>query len=300
LGFALWEAPLPLSMTGFGAAAGPAGGGRLRVDVRTVNHRHLTLQFKLPDELAPHEGELRVLARQHFDRGQVTTTARWDEVPAAGAAFGVNHERAREVIAALRELQTAFGLPGDVDLTLVARQPEVLERREAQGEPVAWTEVEAIVRAAFEDARRLRTREGAALAAELSERLASLAALADAVERRAPARLTRERDRIRKHVAELADGVAVDEGRLAQEIALLADRLDVREEIVRLGAHVAGARAALDRDGPVGKELGFLAQEMLRETNTIGSKANDADIAKDVIAMKGELEKVREQLENLE
>jgi len=200
----------------------------------------------------------------------------------------------------LRELQTAFGLPGDVDLPLVARQPEVLARREPTPDALEWDEVAAVATAAFEDVRRLRAREGALLAAELSDRLARLAELAAAVEQRAPARLLRERDRLREHVAALAGGIAVDEGRLAQEVAVLADRMDVREELVRLDAHTTAAREALTRDGPIGKELGFLAQEMLRETNTIGSKANDAEIARYVIDMKGELEKVREQLENLE
>ena len=291
---------MPLSMTGFGAAEGAAGGGRLRMDVRTVNHRYLTLQLKLPDELSPHEGQLRELARRNFDRGHVSVSARWLDGSPMRSALAVDHERAREVIAALRELQAAFGLPGDVDLPLVARQPEVLARREPLPDALRWDEVEPVAAAAFEDVRRLRAREGALLADELSNRLARLAALAGAVEARAPARLVRERDRLREHVASLAGGIAVDEARLAQEVAVLADRIDVREELVRLAAHVSAAREALTRNAPIGKELGFLAQEMLRETNTIGAKANDAEIARHVIDMKAELEKVREQLENLE
>jgi len=290
---------LPLSMTGFGAAEGAAGGGHLRMDVRTVNHRYLTLQFKLPDQVSPHEAPLRELARRHCDRGHVTVTARWLGGLPVSSALAVDHERAREVIAALRELQAAFGLPGDVDLPLVARQPDVLSRGSA-GEPLSWEEVEPVATRAFEDVRRLRRREGMVLAAEIDERLGRLHELTDHIDRRAPARLVRERDRLREHVASLTDGLAIDEGRLAQEVAVLADRLDVREELVRLRAHLAASREALGRDGPVGKELGFLAQEMLRETNTIGAKANDAEIARSVIAMKGELEKVREQIENLE
>ena len=291
---------MPLSMTGFGAAEGAAGGGHLRMDVRTVNHRYLTLQLKLPDELSPYEGQLRELTRRHCDRGHVSVTVRWVEATPMPSALAVDHERAREVIAALRELQAAFGLPGEVDLPLVARQPDVLARRDHARAPLPWPEVEAVATAAFEDVRRLRAREGAVLAVELSERLARLAELAVAVEQRAPDRLLRERDRLRERVAALASGLALDEGRLAQEVALLADRLDVREELVRLRAHVGAAQEALTRDGPIGKELGFLAQEMLRETNTIGAKANDAEIARLVIAMKGELEKVREQIENVE
>lgn len=130
--------------------------------------------------------------------------------------------------------------------------------------------------------------------------MAAIEELADRVAERAPGRLVRERDRLRAAVAELLDGRPVDDGRLAQEIAFQADRLDITEELVRLRAHAEAVRAALAADRPAGKQLGFLAQELGREVNTIGSKANDAEITRHVIAMKGELEKFREQLENLE
>jgi uncharacterized protein (TIGR00255 family) len=146
----------------------------------------------------------------------------------------------------------------------------------------------------------MRRREGEVLTHELVHRLELLEAGGEAVARAAPERLIRERDRLRATVAELLDGRPLDDARLAQEIALLADRLDVTEEIVRFRAHIAAARAALASDKPVGKQLGFLAQELGREVNTMGSKANDPAIAQQVIGMKGELEKVREQLENLE
>ncbi|HMH82005.1 MAG TPA: DUF1732 domain-containing protein, partial [Gemmatimonadales bacterium] len=146
----------------------------------------------------------------------------------------------------------------------------------------------------------MRAREGAVLAAELAGRLAALETGARAVEQRAPERLTAELVRLRKAVAELAGGVPVDEQRLALEVALLADRVDITEELVRLRAHLGASRDALGRNEAVGKQLGFLAQELLREVNTIGSKANDAAITQAVITMKGELEKYREQLENLE
>jgi len=146
----------------------------------------------------------------------------------------------------------------------------------------------------------MRAREGAALATELVGRLDALADGARAVERRAPERLDAELARLKKAVTELAAGVPVDEQRLAVEVALLADRVDITEELVRLRTHLGACREALAGDGAVGKQLGFLAQELLREVNTIGSKANDAVIAQAVIAMKGELEKFREQLENLE
>ena len=146
----------------------------------------------------------------------------------------------------------------------------------------------------------MRRREGDVLAAELRHRLDLLDAGGKAVAERAPERLVRERDRLRASVRELLDGRPVDEQRLAQELAFTADKLDITEELVRFRAHLAAAREALASDRPAGKQLGFLAQELLREVNTIGSKANDAVITQTVIAMKGELEKFREQLENLE
>ena len=146
----------------------------------------------------------------------------------------------------------------------------------------------------------MRAREGEALAAELLHRLDLLDSSVERISRSAPERLLRERDRLRAAVGELLDGRTIDEGRLAQELAFQADRLDITEELVRFRAHSSAARGALAASRPIGKQLGFLAQELGREVNTMGSKANDAAIAQEVIAMKGELEKFREQLENLE
>jgi len=291
---------LPNSMTGFGAAEGPVGGGRLRVEIRTVNHRHFNLAPKLPADLSGLEGELRERLRREFDRGHVALQARWTETPERNGAFAVDLDRARAVTAQLRELQSVLGLSGDITLELVTRQPDVLSMGSTDASPPAWSEVEAVVAQAAADCRAMRAREGEALAAELRHRLDLLEASATAIERRAPERLVRERDRLRGAVAELLDGRPADEGRLAQEIAFQADRLDITEELVRFRAHVAAVREALAAPRPVGKQLGFLAQELGREVNTMGSKANDAEIAQQVIAMKGELEKFREQLENLE
>ena len=165
---------------------------------------------------------------------------------------------------------------------------------------MTWTELEPIVEQAAREVLTMREREGQALAADLSGRLDAIDSHARTVDTRAPSRLTAELERLKRAVAELAVGVPVDAQRLAVEIALLADRVDISEELVRLRTHLAACREALASDGRVGKQLGFLAQELLREVNTIGSKANDAVITQSVIAMKGELERFREQLENLE
>jgi uncharacterized protein (TIGR00255 family) len=287
-------------MTGYGAAEGDTARGTLRVEIRTVNHRFFNFAPKLPAELMPLEAELRERLRREFDRGHVTVHARWLGAAAAESSLHVDLDHAQVVATSLRELQHMLGLGGELDLALVARQPDVLVRSSQVAEPPEWDEVEPIVGVAAAACRQMRAREGAALVADLLGRVEEIGQHATAVEQRAPARLERERDRLRASVVQLLDGRAVDDTRLAQELAITADRLDITEELVRLRTHLAAVREALAGDGPVGKRLGFLAQELGREVNTIGSKANDADIASHVIAMKGELEKLREQLENLE
>jgi uncharacterized protein (TIGR00255 family) len=291
---------LPYSMTGFGAADGPVAGRRLRVEIRTVNHRYFNLSAKLPGDLTALEGELRERLRRGFDRGHVTVHARWSEQPESDAAFEIDFDRARVVAARLREMQETLGLGGEVTVELVARQADVLGARSNGAVEVAWSDVEPVVAQAAAECLAMREREGKALTDELRHRLDLLEESVQEVAARAPDRVVRERDRLRSAVAQLLDGRTIDESRLAQELAFLADKLDITEELVRFRAHAAAAREALSGDGPVGKRLGFLAQELGREVNTMGAKAGDAVIAQTVIAMKGELEKFREQLENLE
>lgn len=288
-------------MTGFGSAEDRVLGGRLRVDIRTVNHRYFNPQLKLPAELSGIEAELRERLRQLLERGHVAVTARWVEAPTQETGVSVDLARARQVVAAAQQLKKKLKLKGSVDLAFVARQPDVMSAANGNAEtPVTWGDVKPIVERAARDVLTMREREGRALADELGARLGALEAGARTIEERAPARLTAEHARLKQAVTDLMAGGQVDEQRLALEIALLADRVDITEELVRFRTHVAACREALASDQPVGKQLGFLAQELLREVNTMGSKANDATITHAVIAMKGELEKLREQLENLE
>ena len=288
-------------MTGFGSADGSVLGGRLRVEIRTVNHRFFSPQLKLSSDLAPLEGELRERLRELIGRGHVVVMARWVETrPSAGPALIVNVERAQAVVQALRELKKRLRLKGEPGLDFVARHPEVLIGKNGDETGPTWADVRPVVEAAARDVLAMREREGETLAADLSARLDALESLTAGVEARAPERVKAEHARLTEAVAQLAAGVQIDAQRLALEIALLADRLDITEELVRFKSHIAACRSALAGDGAVGKQLGFLAQELLREVNTMGSKANDAAITHAVIAMKGELEKFREQLENLE
>src|SRR6266566_3076927 len=271
-------------MTGFGSAEGNVLGGRLSIEIRSVNHRYYNPQLKLPFELGGVEGPLRERLRQLLERGHVTVTARWIEAPQREATVAVDLARARQLVAAAKELKKRLKLKGDVDLAFVARQPEVLTPHQDGVAAPQWSDVEPIAE------RAVRELLG----------MGALETGARAIEQRAPERLTAELARLKQAVAELAAGVQVDEQRLAVEVALMADRVDITEELVRLRTHLAACREALASDGAVGKQLGFLGQELLREVNTIGSKANDAAITQTVIAMKGELEKFREQLDNLE
>ena len=291
---------MPRSMTGFGAAEGVVAGGRLRLEVRTVNHRHLNVQLKAPGDLMALEADVRERLRAHFERGHAAVSIRWVEEPQAAAGVSVDAERARGVVAALRALGKTLGIAGDVDLATVARIPDVVRVSGAEA-VIDQAAVLAVVDKAAAACVAMREREGAALAADLRERIARLRALRAQVAERAPARLVAERDRLAANVAVLLNGTAPDPARLAQEIAFIADRLDITEELVRLDAHLASVEGTLaNGSAAVGKQLGFLLQELGREVNTIGSKANDAGISAAVIAAKGELEKMREQIENLE
>ncbi len=294
------DAQVPNSMTGFGVADGPFAGGRVQAEIRSVNHRHLNLQCRMPSALQAFEEPVREAVRSRLERGHVTLTVRWLEEPARTGTVVVNTERAGAVVSALSRLKEEFGLDGTIDVGVVARYADVLVTEEVSPEAGEARDLVVVVEQALERLVEMRRREGAVLCSELGGRLDSIETALARVSERAPVRVTAERDRLRRAVSELLDGRPVDDQRLAQEIAFLAERLDITEEMVRLAAHLAAARTALADDRAQGRTLSFLGQEMLREINTIGSKANDALIAQDVIAMKGELEKYREQLENLE
>jgi uncharacterized protein (TIGR00255 family) len=293
------------SMTGFGDAERETAAGTLRVELRTVNHRHLNANFRLPSALMRWEAEMREWLRGHFQRGHINCSVRLE--PAAGTPRGLrlDPERVQTYLALLNQLREDFGIAGEPDLALIARYPDVFVRDESADDAPAELPPEEL-RAAVEDAARrcvvMREDEGRRLHDDLEGRIRSIEAALAVVEERAPERLVAERDRLRRAVQELAAGVGVDADRLAQEVAYIAERWDVNEELVRFRSHNELFRELLDAEAaePVGKRLSFLVQEMHREANTIGSKANDATIAHRVIAIKEEVERLREQVENVE
>jgi uncharacterized protein (TIGR00255 family) len=288
------------SMTGFGAADGMVGEGRVSVEVRSVNHRFFSPSIKLPNVLARWESDVRDALRRKVSRGHVTLAARFER---EGEASPIDESRFGAYVTQLRSLQERYDLDRALDVGTVLRLHDVFagsSREDLRAE--AGPELLRIVDRAVDALLQMRGDEGLRLTAYLEERLHVIEGALGRIAVRAPERVLEQRDRLRQAVRELAGGVDVDEHRLAQEIALLADRLDVAEELSRFHGHITAFRAALAAPQPdgVGKRLGFLLQEMLREANTTGSKGNDGAIVADVLMIKEELERIREQVENLE
>ena len=289
------------SMTGFGAADGVVGDARASVEIRTVNHRFFSPNLKLPAAFARWEGDIRELLRQKIARGHVSLVARVDRPPVTTGPV-IDEVRLAQYATALKDLQKKHSLGGEVDLATVLRLPDVINAPSEETDAKAGEALAAIVSRAADNLIAMRRTEGALLAAFLLERVAAVESRLARIEGRAPIRLKEQHERIKRTVSELMDGAGADPQRIAQEIAILADKLDVAEELDRFRSHLAAFRETSQSKtaDPVGKRLGFILQEMVREANTIGSKANDAQIQEDVIATKEELERIREQVENLE
>jgi len=288
------------SMTGFGSADGKVGTFAVSVELRTVNHRFFNPSLKLPGGFTKWEGEVRELLRQRVARGHVSLTARIDRD--AGRHAGINEERFGEYVAALRDLQSRHGLSDQLDVASILALPDVIKVGTEDIAQGTVQELLAIVDDAVVALRRMRGEEGARLSLFLLERIDLVESSLTRIAARAPARLAEQVNRMKKAVRELAGAVSVDPQRLAQEVAVMADRLDIAEELNRFAGHVVSFRESVNRGGtePVGKRLGFLLQEMVREANTLGSKASDALILAEVVLIKEELERIREQAENIE
>jgi uncharacterized protein (TIGR00255 family) len=293
------------SMTGFGEAEAVTGVGRVRVELRTVNHRYLNVNARLPTSLARLEPELREWLRGPFARGHVNCTVRIERDDAAAAAgLRLDEDRVAAYLSIFGELTDRFGVTGSPDLATLSRFNDIIVRVDPEGEGAQITadELRDVVIEAAERTNRMRDDEGLRLERDLEERVRAIEARLDEVAMLAPARLISERNRLRDAIRDLLEGIALDETRIAQEIALLAERWDLNEELVRFRSHIelflelTRARS----EEAVGKRLGFLVQEMHREANTLGSKANSASISHQVVAIKDEIERLREQVENVE
>jgi uncharacterized protein (TIGR00255 family) len=291
------------SMTGYGSADGVISGHRVSVEVRSVNHRFFTPSIKLPQALTRLETDVRELLRKHVTRGHVSLSLRFERDVTEGPRIDV----ARLVSYAdqLRAIPVSAGIDPKISIESLLRLPDVVVSGSDDDESIAdmdASQILGLITTAVTTFVTMREAEGARLAQYLLERLVIIEGALARLAARAPERLVEQRDRIAAAVQELAAGVAVDPQRMAQEIAILADRVDVAEELSRFASHNEACRAAIAAPGSdaVGKRLGFILQEMVREANTTGSKANDAAMQRDVVLIKEELERMREQVENLE
>jgi uncharacterized protein (TIGR00255 family) len=291
------------SMTGFGHADGTVGSLHVNVEIRTVNHRFFSPSIKLPAAFTQWETEVREVMRTRVSRGHVTLNARTERA-APAINPGIDAVRFGEAVQTLRALTVQHGLAGGVDLASVLRMPEVIttHRDPAEDNHGTAPELIAIVEHALVSLNKARAEEGVRLVAVLLERLALVRSAVERIALRAPERVLAHRDRLRQAVLDLTAGIPLDDQRLMQEIALLADRIDVSEEMDRFRSHLTAFEQTLEQAPPdgVGKRLGFLLQELLREANTTGSKGADNAVLQDVVAIKEELERIREQVENLE
>lgn len=292
------------SMTGFGEAERQTEAGILRVEIRTVNHRHLSVNFRTPASLAKWEPQMRDWLRAHLARGHANVAIRLEPATAAAAVgLKLDEDRVAAYLALFAELRSRFGVAGEPALSDVLRFNDVIVRDDEGGRvEIPQEDVQAVMEDAARAVAAMREDEGRRLQADLEGRLSAIDTALDAVAELAPQRLASERDRLRAAIAELSAGVGVNEDRLAQEVAYLAERWDVNEELVRFRSHNELFRElmAANPEEPVGKRLSFLVQEMHREANTIGSKANHAGIAHRVVSIKEEVERLREQVENVE
>lgn len=289
-------------MTGFGTAAADTVWGRLSVEMRSLNHRFSEVSVRLPRELAPLEERVRAAVQRGIQRGRVEVAVARDGATPRPRAVRADLTLAREYLAAAADLTRELNLRGDVSLSQVLALPDVIRLEEAREDAeIIWVDLETIVAAALHGLVGMRQEEGARLAADARARLERIDAVLAVVRERSGRVVVDHAARLRQRLSELLGEVGVGEERLAAELALFAERSDITEELTRLGSHLATTRQALDEPGgAVGRKLEFLLQEMGRETNTIGAKANDLEISRAVITIKSELESLREQVQNVE
>jgi uncharacterized protein (TIGR00255 family) len=288
-------------MTGYGAGESDCAGVRTVVELRSVNGRFCDIAVRLPKSLGSLEGRLRAYVQEHVTRGNVSVSVRCDDGGPGAQALRIDVEAGKKYCDALRNLKEQLGVSGDVSLDMVAAYPGLVTPENEEVDPAErWTGVEAALLKALDAFKDMKRSEGKALETDLRARIDAILALLGAIEGRTPDRVTGYRERLHNRLVDLLDERQVDPQRVAMEITLFAERIDVTEECVRLKAHCDAFREALEAEASPGRRLNFLVQEMNREINTIGSKGNDTEISHSVIQAKEELEKVREQVQNIE
>ena len=289
------------SMTGYGRGQQLLHGRSITVEIRSVNHRYFEFSCRTPRGCAFLEDRLKRTLQQAISRGKVEVSLTLQTVESRGGAVAVDHALAGQYLTALRALAAEYGLTDDLTLSTVARLPDLFTvcRGEEDEEELA-ADVLSVLQEALDRFVAMREAEGERLRADVLSRLFTLEEHLAFVEERSPQTVAEYRARLTAKLNELLGGAVADEARILTEAAIVADRLAVDEETVRLHSHIAQLRGILDCAEPVGRKLDFLVQVMNRETNTIGSKCSDTAIAGHVVEMKSEIEKIREQIQNIE
>ena len=289
------------SMTGYGRAREMRGGRDITVEVRSINNRYLDCTVKLPRAYIFAEDAIKTRVQRAISRGKVDVFVTIDTSAADVAVVQVNEGLARGYYEALTQLKQTFSLSGDISPEVLARFPDVLAVTKAEEDVEAIAaDICAVLDSALESYNAMRTVEGEKLAQDVASRVDAIEQTVQRVEEQSPQTVAAYRQRLEAKMQEVLHSTAIDESRILTEAAIFADKVAVDEETVRLRSHISQLRDMLQSGEPVGRKLDFLIQEVNRECNTIGSKCNDLSIARDVVSMKAEVEKIREQVQNME
>ena len=289
------------SMTGFGRCEVAENNRKFTVEMKAVNHRYLDVNIKLPKALNFFESSIRSELKNYIARGKVDVFVTYEDLSENTSMVRYNREVAKEYLDYLRQMAEDFGLEDDIRVSTLSKYPEVFTMEEAgSDQEELWKELNKALKGAAEMFVDARIAEGEHLKNDLVEKLNGMLKLVDFIEERSPQLVMEYRQKLEDKVRELLQDTAVDEGRLLTEVTIFADKVCVDEEIVRLRSHIETTKNTLLEGGSIGRKLDFIAQEMNREANTILSKANDLEISNCAIELKTEIEKVREQIQNIE
>lgn len=289
------------SMTGFGRCENHQGDRKFTVEMKAVNHRYFDVNIRMPKKLNFFETAIRSVLKEYLQRGKVDVFITYEDYSETNLSLKYNEAVAAQYLAYFREMEEKLGVKNDVSASILGRCPEVFSMEEqAVDEKQIWEVLETALRGAGEQMVESRIREGEALKKDLLEKLDGMLLDTAKVEERYPGIMEEYRNKIHEKVRELLEDSQIDEGRLAAEVVLYADKICTDEETVRLRSHIENMAAELKKGGSVGRKLDFIAQEMNREANTILSKANDLETSNIAINLKTEIEKVREQIQNIE
>ena len=289
------------SMTGYGRAQGSFSGGDITVEVKSVNNRYLDCGVKLPRGYAYLEEGIKSQVQKSISRGKVDVFITINSAGADNVKISVNEPVAKGYIDALRQMVQEYGIQDDISASAISRFSDVfLVEKQEQDENEVKSAISAVVAQALSAFDAMRTREGEALKTDLLQKAEGILTLVSKVEERSPITVKAYRERLTAKMQEVLEDRQIDEARIIQEAAIYADKVAVDEETVRLRSHVDQLQNMLSEGGVIGRKLDFLMQEMNREANTIGSKGNDVEQARNVVNIKSELEKIREQIQNIE